>query len=195
MKVCREHPKFVKNGQKYRAPSMKTAGCYTVAKSLLHNAQYSYTAVICSSTLHTECTVAFPIRQCLRDALQCHVSKGKLAVQLLPVRTFCFVTIPTTRHRFSCKQRSKPVPVGSISTVILNGRKTFTRSLHVCYEGSANITFKFNNVHFPCNYIIFTKNQYQIVALYYLFAGYFSDVFGPDLICHLNGEIMCAVFQ
>jgi len=28
---------------------------------------------------------------------------------------------------------------------------------------------KMNIVHFPCNYIIFTKNQQQPVALYYLF--------------------------
>jgi hypothetical protein len=99
---------------------MKTAGCCTVAESLLHNAQYSYTAVTCSSVLHTECIVAFPMRQYLRDALQCYVSNGKLAVLLVLVRTFCFVTIPTTRHHFSCKQRSKPVPVDSSSTVILN---------------------------------------------------------------------------
>jgi hypothetical protein len=90
-KVCRrEHPNFVKNGQKYRAPSMKTAGCSTVAESKLHNAQYSYIAVTCSSTLHTECIVAFPMRQCLCDAPQCHVRKGKLPVLL--VLDYIFIT-------------------------------------------------------------------------------------------------------
>jgi len=104
MKVYPEHPNFVKKkkGQKYRATSMKTAGCCTVAKSLLHNAQYSYIAITCSSTLHTESIVAFPMRQCLRDALQCHISTDKLPVLLALVLTFCFVTMPTTRHLFSC---------------------------------------------------------------------------------------------
>jgi hypothetical protein len=30
---------------------------------------------------------------------------------------------------------------------------------------------RFNIVHFSCNYNIFTKNQYQLVALYYVFVG------------------------
>ena len=90
----------------------------------MHNAQYSYIAVTCSSTLHTERIVAFPVRQCLRDALQCHISRDKLPVLLALVLTFCFVTMQTTRHRFSCKQRTKLVPVGSSSTVILNPYRT-----------------------------------------------------------------------
>jgi hypothetical protein len=35
----------------------------------------------------------------------------------------------------------------------------------------------------------FTKNQYQLVALYYLFVGWFSDMFLPDLIGHLQGDL------
>ena len=90
MKVCREHPNFVKNGKKTSRAFHKTAGCCTVAKSKLHNAQYSYTAVTCTSTLHTEFTVAFPMRQCLRDALQCHVREGKLPVLLVFVLGYRF---------------------------------------------------------------------------------------------------------
>ena len=34
----------------------------------------------------------------------------------------------------------------------------------------------------------FTKNQYQLVALYYVFVGYFSPMFQPDFIGHLQAE-------
>ena len=43
---------------------------------------------------------------------------------------------------------------------------------------------------------VFTKNQYQLVVLYYLFFGYFSYMFRPDLIGHLQGDFynMCSVY-
>jgi len=31
-------------------------------------------------------------------------------------------------------------------------------------------------------------NQYQLVALYYVFVGYFSSMFLPDFIGHLQAE-------
>jgi len=42
----------------------------------------------------------------------------------------------------------------------------------------------------------FTKNQYQLVTLYYLFVGYFSDMFRPDLISkthHSSDFITCNI--
>jgi hypothetical protein len=38
----------------------------------------------------------------------------------------------------------------------------------VLYKLTTNL---FNILHFLCNCIVFTKNQYQFVALYYLFVG------------------------
>jgi len=53
----------------------------------------------------------------------------------------------------------------------------------------------FNVVHFPCNYIILKKNQYQLLAMYYLFVGWFSDMFQPHLLGHLQGDFynVCSV--
>ena len=36
-------------------------------------------------------------------------------------------------------------------------------------------------------FFLFAKNQYQLVALYCLFVGWFSDMFRSDLIAHLQG--------
>jgi len=58
-----------------------------------------------------------------------------------------------------------------------------------------NILSRYNVVHFPCNYIILTTNQYQLLAMYYLFVGWFSDMLQPHLLGHLQGDFcnVCSV--
>jgi len=47
-----------------------------------------------------------------------------------------------------------------------------------------------NDTFYVFNVIILysPKNQYQLVALYYLFVDYFSDMFRPELIRLLQGD-------
>jgi len=60
------------------------------------------------------------------------------------------------------------------------------------------VRFILNFCRVCLNYVgWFTRNQFQLVALYYLFVGWFSDLFLPDLIGHCKGDfysIMCAAF-
>ena len=42
----------------------------------------------------------------------------------------------------------------------------YSAAMIVLYKLTTNL---FNILHFLCNYTIFTNNQYQFVALYYLF--------------------------
>jgi len=56
-----------------------------------------------------------------------------------------------------------------VTSLLLHMSSVFnSAAMIVLYKLTTNL---FNILHFLCNYFIFTKNQYQFVALYYLFVG------------------------
>lgn len=82
------------------------------------------------------------------------ISQSRLSLSCMQVH-LCF---------YSHRQYGHPV----LNTMPWSSLCTVSQLLS---HSTSDSFFFINIVHFPCNYFIFTKNYYQLDALYYLFLG------------------------